>query len=296
MFRVFLLFLKRLYSLLVRIAELRFASHLKGFFIFLIVGMFAAFLSQTGIAQTEKDIVEIAGSFRTSDVGESVADFKKNFPRPITDKRVKDQAFRKINKEFGHLRIQNKRLETRLRSLFSPVLELYKREDIYKFFIVRHRTPFILIQSQYVLVITTGLLQEVQSDDELLGFVAHEVGHDYFMKYSLYAEPLYVKVKLTKSDTALHRNVANLLAIIELQCDAFSAITMAYLGYQPSAFTLAAQRMSEKFPVDPESYHPSTSMRVKVTRGVFSNLPESPKKQVISKELKAVRKMLKTES
>ena len=123
-------------------------------------------------------------------------------------------------------------------------------------------------QSGVLLVITTGLLNEIETDDELLGAVAHEVGHDYFSEYSKYSEHLFLRVKLNGKEKALLRQFENALAIIELQCDAFSAISMAYLGYNPYAFTEFVKRVSLKFPVDPKAYHPTPKMRREVVLGV----------------------------
>ena len=143
-----------------------------------------------------------------------------------------------------------------------------------------------------MLVMTTGLLSELESDDELLGLVAHEVGHDYFSEYSKYTEHLFLYTKLRGREASLIRHFANVLAILELQCDAFAAITMGHLGYDPSAFTLAVIRMNKKFPVDPEAYHPKSFMRERVTSGVVTSVKSENKKKRISRRFLETKRLL----
>ncbi len=245
---------------------------------------------KTGLS--ERDIAETIASFKTSDPGKGVREFKKNIPAPITDPKVKKLAFEKVDGEFGKFRVRNPRLEKRLRAVISPVLKLYDRENAYDLYVFRNRSPYIINQSGAILVMTTGLLNELVSDDELLGLVAHEVGHDYFSEYSKYSEHLFLYTKLKGKETVLLRHFAQVLAILELQCDAFAAITMGHLGYDPSAFTSAVIRMNEKFPVDPEAYHPKPFMRKRVVSGVVMTVENEHKKKQVSLAFREVKRLL----
>ena len=234
-------------------------------------------LLKTGLS--ERDIAETIASFKTSDPGKGVREFKKNIPAPITDPKVKKLAFEKVDGEFGKFRVRNPLLEKRLRALISQVLKLYGRENAYDLYVFKNRSPYIINQSGVMLVMTTGLLKELSSDDELLGLVAHEVGHDYFAEYSKYSEHLFLSVYQKRKESAFIRHFAHVLAILELHCDAFASITLEHLGYNPTAFTSAVIRMNEKFPVDPEAYHPKPFMRKRVASSVIPATKEKQKKK-----------------
>ena len=284
-----------------RIANNRLARHSVGILpVFLFFFVTANLIAQTGIKQpknipllktglSEQDILETITSFKTSDLEKRVGKFKKHIPAPISDPKVRKLAFNKVDKEFGKARIQDIQLEKKLRLLISPVLELYDRENAYDLYIFKNRSPYIINQSGVMLVMTTGLLNELKSVDELLGLVAHEVGHDYFTEYSKYTEHLFLYAKLNGKETALIRYFAQVLAILELQCDAFAAITIGHLGYDPRAFTIAVIRMNKKFPVDPEAYHPKPFMRQRVVSGVTASVKSEPKKKRVSQSFLEIK-------
>ncbi len=217
-----------------------------------------------------EDIRDTIASFRTHDVEKQVKKFRANLPKQKNDIRVQKAARKKVYKDFGKLKVENKDLTNRIREIIKPVLGLYGKESSYQLFVFEHRNPYVANQSGIFLILTTGLLAEIRSDDELLGFIAHEIGHDYFAEYSKYSEHLFLTIRERSAEKALLRHFAKILAILELQCDAFAAITMKYLGYSPVAFSIAAQRMSKKYPVDPAAYHPTSQNR----RDVVSNLFE----------------------
>ena len=245
---------------------------------------------------SEQDILETISSFKTNDISKTVSDFKKKMPRPNRDKKTRKLALKKINDEFGKIIVNDFDLKEKIRKLIYPILRFYDREKTYDLIIIKNKTPFIMNQSGVVLVISTGLLLETESDDALLGFIAHEVGHEYFIEYSKYSEHLFVTVKLNGNERALSRHFAHILAILELQCDAFAAITLAHLGYHPTAFAEAAERISGKFPVDPKAYHPSATMRKRVAREVLPKTLNQTGKQKFSPLFKKIRQAVSRSS
>ncbi len=250
-----------------------------------------SFRKQTNL--TQRDVSETISSFKTSDASKSVRHFRKKLSIPIENKELRKNLIQKIGNEFGRLRLKNEKLEKKVRKLISPVLSLYKRQNSYKLIILKHKVPYIMSNSGVVIVITTGLLTEVKNDDELLGFVAHEIGHEYFAEYTKYSEHLFKTIILAgDKEKALRRQFANALAILELQCDAFSAISLTHLGYNPIAFIEGLERMHKKFPTDPKTYHPPDEMRRRVVSEVILNTSVTLKQRKVSPILKEIKEYL----
>lgn len=122
----------------------------------------------------------------------------------------------------------------------------------------------VMSDSGVVLVITSGTFLDVGSPDELLGFIAHEIGHEYFWVYWVYLKILTQKVNERNQEPVLLQGLTKLLAVIELQCDAFAAITLDFAGYDPVAFVDALERFAQKFKDHPMAWHPPESIRRKV--------------------------------
>lgn len=176
---------------------------------------------------------------------------------------VTDAEFRKLVKDrlprFKEVGVP--RLNEKVISVIEPVLSFYGRADVYELKIVDSEIPLIMADSGVVLVISTGLLREVKSDDELLGYVAHEVGHEYFAKYSVYSRYLLTLISEQGNEPDLKRHPNELLTLIELHCDAFAALTLSHLGYDPMAFMDGIERTARDFPGHVESNHPPPAQR-----------------------------------
>lgn len=142
----------------------------------------------------------------------------------------------------------------------------------------QHPTPPHHVRLRVVVVLTTGTLLKVESDDELLGFIAHEVGHEYFAQYSIYTKHLLQMINDTGREAALLRSLNRMLALIELQCDAFAAITLTYAGCDPIAFIECMERFAKKFPKHPIDFHPCEIVRRRVVAGVLQDRPIARKK------------------
>jgi hypothetical protein len=120
-----------------------------------------------------------------------------------------------------------------------------------------------------VLVISTGMIERAQSDDELLGYVAHEIGHEFFVKYSVAVNYLQRMILTGGNEQVLVYRVAELLAIIELQCDAFAALTLASLRHSPLEFVKSIEQDSLEFPDRRASARPAEQDRRKVVEDVL---------------------------
>lgn len=165
-------------------------------------------------------------------------------------------------------------LEGDLRTLFRPLFSLYGRD--YEIFLLDTRAPAILIDSGAVLVISTGLVGHARSDDELIGFVAHEIAHPQFAERGVAAKELYAKmVARQEADSAGAREALRELARIELECDAVAARTLSVMGMDPTQFVRSVERINREFPEQTSrgaemgvNWHPPTSMRLLIVEGL----------------------------
>jgi len=146
-------------------------------------------------------------------------------------------------------------------------LELYGQEKIYDIIIFRHATPIMFSDSGVVLVVSTGMIERAASD-ELLGYTAHEVAHEYFARYSIYSKYLLKMIVEGGNEAALKNKLAEALALIELQCDAFAALTLAYLNRQPLAFIEAMERIGRDFPNHGVGFYPPDAVRRQIVSHV----------------------------
>jgi predicted Zn-dependent protease len=161
-------------------------------------------------------------------------------------------------------------LEGDLKTLFRPLFSLYGRD--YEIFLLDTRAPAILIDSGAVLVMSTGLVARARSDDELIGFVAHEIAHAQFAERGVAAKELYAKMAARQeAGSAGAREALRELARIELECDAVAARTLSVMGMDPTQFVRSVERINREFPAETSrgsemgvNWHPPTSMRLRV--------------------------------
>ncbi len=189
-------------------------------------------------AEIPKDeINKLVRTYRQSTPHAFIQQWIREMPPPI----IKNVAFRKqiltsLPPGILKLRVQNRDLENAVAQVLGPVLALYNRSGIYEIIIVNHPSPLVMSDSGVALVITTGMLQRTTSDDMLLGIVAHEIGHEYYTQRTHDLRQQYQLLLANTDSGFLLKQVLVKLAEIELQCDAFSAITLAAIGRNPTYF------------------------------------------------------------
>lgn len=259
-----------------RIAEPRSIRHIiQNSFLFIVLFLFVdsiyGQIKETNVELGRDAVLKTIEAFKISNVSKSVSEFEAKMPAPIIDLRARQIIIKSLPAYVEKLRVNNTAVEEKLRSLLQPVLSLFEREKIYDIAIVRHETPLIFSDSGVVLVITTGALIEVKSEDELIGLIAHEIGHEYFAQHSIYTKHLLENITNEK-ETSLRDYLVKILLILELQCDAFAAISTAYLGYNPFAFLNWLERVANKFPEHSKGYHPKESVRRHVVSGILSRI------------------------
>lgn len=250
------------------------------------------FNTKEKIELSEKDITEIINCFETNNLPKLLETFKSKMPPPVTEKKVREEILQNLPAAVKKLKINNPDIIESFRQVVAPVLDFYKRKDVYEIIVIRHQIPIMFSDSGVVLVISSGLIERVQNDDVLLGFVAHELAHEYFAKASIHTK--YI-IGLTESENeykALTRKYQESLSLIELQCDSFSALTLADFGYNPLAFIEEIENIEKEYPNFVGTFHPDPTIRRKVVESILAGTKISTEKK-ISTELQKLKKMLK---
>jgi hypothetical protein len=148
--------------------------------------------------------------------------------------------------------------EAEVSKRITPVTELYSRN--YKIVLVEFNKPFLMIDSDAVLIVSTELLKDIK-DDELLGLIAHEAAHSIFREKSLQLK--------AANQTA---EVLQFLALIEISCDAIAARTMMAINRPPLAFLQFIKKIERDYSEEKENnnYHPTATSRIKIIKQILS--------------------------
>ena len=203
--------------------------------------------TESFIELSDKDVEETIKTYRSINASQSLKNFQAKMSPAVTENKIREEILRKLPAVIQQLKIEDDKAVQYFHDLIAPVLKLYGRENAYNIVIFRHSTPMMFSDTGVVIVISSGMIERAESDDELLGFVAHEVGHEYFAKYSIYSKYILKLIDEGDGEIALKNKLSGMLALIELQCDSFAALTLANLNYQPLAFIEAMERTTRDF-------------------------------------------------
>ena len=108
----------------------------------------------------------------------------------------------------------------RAEALLTEVLELYGRGATVELVLYRSELPQAMLFQSCVLVLSDALASQL-TEAELLGIIAHEVAHTYFMDELIQAR----KVEDRRA-----------MKIVELKCDGVAVLTLKLLGHEPGCY------------------------------------------------------------
>ena len=212
------------------------------------------------IVFADKDIDNTIAFYKTI----TIANLRDKMPPSVTDAAYKKSAHAIL--PFKEL--QDRKLTAALKLVLRPLLLLYDRLEAYEIVIVDNPIPFAMLDSGVLLIISIEMIKRAENDDELLGYVAHEIGHEYFALYSNYSKYLLELVSQRDNEPVFRNFVVGALALIELQCDAFAALTLSSLDYSPLEFVSSMERLTSEFPKQVISSHPVIKQRRHVVEGL----------------------------
>jgi hypothetical protein len=237
---------------------------------------------------SDEDTHDLITSYRSSDPDKSVFLLRQGMPPPATDEKFRASIHQHLPEEIRKLSIDDQEIINAVREILDPVLSLYGRSRVYDIIVVNSPTPIMMSDSGVVLVVSTGMIEEATSDDELLGYAAHEVGHEYFVYYSVESRQLLQTILQRGNEPALRRKLTEILSLIELQCDAFAARTLAALKRNPLEFIAGLERTTRDYPGYGVGNHPTDSVRRKIITGIVpaAALQVAPEKSPALQNLK----------
>ncbi len=220
--------------------------------------------------ETARSVIE---AYRTSDPAAQVHLWQVEITHPSKNPKFKEfqaQRFKEWEaSEFAPYRITDPKIIALVSKVIKPVLRLYQRQNCFKLLIIDHPLPVAMNDSAVLLMLSTGLIRRAISDDEILGHVAHELGHDLYWRRTAQArQALELNRTQGVGGPLGQRQALEELAKIEFECDAFSAVTLASMGRNPLSFAQYLEATERDFPEYLNSELPPTALRTKVMIGV----------------------------
>lgn len=236
-----------------------------------------------------QDLDDVILSYRTSNLELAADRLRRKMPPAVTALKFRNSIHEKLPTAFATLVLADPLILKDLHSLLYPVLSFFGRDKAYDILLIRSPTPFLMSDSGVVLIISTGLLSRVRTDDELLGYTAHEIGHEFFRDYSVYTKFLLRLVADRGNEPDLDRHLKHMVTLLELHCDAFAAVTLGALGYNPSEFIRGLELTAHDYPQYDQANHPPASQRRKVVEHIVptSALRILPRETASFRSLKA---------
>jgi Zn-dependent protease with chaperone function len=231
---------------------------MKNLFLTIILIFTAAGSAAAGtIEPTAEQMDALKATYTDSKPTEQVLYWKGLMPA-AAQSEVVEQVFKALPKAWLKHRA-SEAAEAEIVKRIEPVTKLYSRN--YKIVLVEFDKPFLMVDSDAVLILSTELLKDI-SDDELLGLVAHEAAHSIFREKSL-------QLKAANQTP----EVLSYLALIELSCDAIAARTMMAINRPPLAFLTFIKKIESNYSEDNSnapSYHPTATSRIKIIKQILS--------------------------
>lgn len=248
---------------------------------------------------TVNDVNEVIQRYKQSSAADQVAiwtQWSRSASRAASP-QFRESLIQSFPAAWRSLRNTDPDLDQRIKTLLHPLLSLYGRD--YEIFLINTRKPALLIDSGTVLVMGTGIISRARSDDELLGFVAHEIAHAQFAERSIAAKELYATlVGRKEADSDGAREALKELSRIELECDAVAARTLSVMGMDPTQFIRSMERINQEFPEETSrgtemgvNWHPPTSMRLLVVEALVEG-EALKRKPAVSKLLCSIQEAL----
>jgi hypothetical protein len=252
---------------------------------------FSQSISLTTIPKDE--VNKLISHYQQSSPSAFIQSWIRGIPAPtVTNVAFRRQILANLPPQLLKLRVENKELEEAVAQVLGPVLALYNRARVYEIIIVQHPTPMVMSDSGVALIITTGMLERTSSDDLLLGIVAHEIGHEYYARRSHDLKQKYRMLSATPDSDMLLKDVLIKLSEVELDCDAFSAMTLAVIGRNPAPFANHLISIGKEYKEQLTPDHPSAELRARiitsiVPKSVLDVQPQVTKQLLVMKSLLA---------
>jgi hypothetical protein len=218
---------------------------------------------EAGVLVSADEVKAVIMRYKVDNAVAPVTTYIQQMPAPVRNEEFRRLVHASLPGEFISHQVDDPRLTLATRRAFAPVLDLYSRTNVYDIVLLNYSVPLIMSDSGVLLCLTTGLLRWVQTEDELLGYVAHEVGHEWLVRKTVELKNQYESYLARGADRQA-KIVMEKLALIELEADSFASQTLAYLEKTPVEYVRSLQRSAIEYGDIPIGYHPSASQRAQV--------------------------------
>jgi len=241
--------------------------------LFVLVSSIVAFQRGAGnhIELPDQDVSRVIAIYHSNDPQRSVLALRRGLSAPITNQTFRDSILKNLPRELVKLRLNDPVLIAALRQVIKPVLDLYNRTDAYELIVIQHPAPLVMSDSGVMVLFTTGTLARTLSDDELLGLVAHEVGHELLASRSVLFRNLYERSLMAVGVSSQPLILRQEMAKLELECDAIAALTLAALGKNPREYVRSIEQVAKDYPNISMGDHPAEGQRARVITEVVTN-------------------------
>jgi hypothetical protein len=233
----------------------------------------------------------VIAAYRTSAPSAQVKIWQEQITHPGRNPKYQEflaERLREFEKtEFAPYRLDDPEMVALASEVIGPALRLYRREDCFKIIIIKHHLPVMMNDSGVVMMISTGLIERATSDDEILGHAAHEIGHDLFWRRTANARQLIELYQSGKATELQAKEAREDLAKIELECDAFSSLSLAAMGRNPILFGQYLLDVERDFTDYLPEYLPAVADRAQVIKSVIP----TETKRVAPQQSEAFRKL-----
>jgi len=226
---------------------------------------------EAGVLVPEDDVKAVIMKYKVDTPVAPVTTYIQQMPAPVCNEKFRHSVHASLPAEFLSNLLDDPALTLATRRAFAPVLDLYGRTHVYDIVVIDNSVPIIMSDSGVLLCLTTGLLRRTQSEDELLGYVAHEVGHEWLARRTVELRKQYESY-LARGAHRQANMMREKLALIELEADSFASLTLAYLGRTPLEYVRSLQKTARGYSDIPIGYHPRESQRAQV---ITSLVPQS---------------------
>jgi hypothetical protein len=236
-------------------------------------------------------VSSVIAAYRTSAPAAQVKIWQEQITHPGRNPKYQEflaERLREFEKtEFAPYRLDDPEMVALVSEVIGPALRLYRREGCFKIIIIKHHLPVMMNDSGVIMMISTGLIERAASDDEILGHAAHEIGHDLFWRRTAHARQLLELFLSGKATELQAKEARGDLAKIELECDAFSSLSLAVMGRNPILFGQYLLDVERDFTDYLPEYLPAVTDRAQVIKAVIP----TEAKHVAPQQSEAFRKL-----
>lgn len=260
----------------------------------LALGLLAPARAQKGTDAPEVAVEPVIAEYHSDDPAARVRVWQAQMTRTSGNPKFLEFQKQRLDEwqktEFARYLLDDPQVSSLVAEVIRPALMLYRRQDCFKLLVVEHKVPVAMNDSGVLLMLTTGLVERATSDDEILGHVAHELGHDIHWRRTARARATLELYEHGAGTELLARRAREELAKIELECDAFSSVSLAAMGYNPRTFGKYLLGVARDFPDHVLENMPADEARVRVIERVVpaAALSTTPRQSEALQKLKAL--------